>query len=400
MQKIIFIANNNIGFGGLSGGDRIFIEFIKNWYDKQDITLLGSEEAITISKERDVSNIGFIETDKASPFSHTSLLGLAAHYLRRITKGIIAVRKINCSEISHVYSISDFLPDLLPAFYLKKIRNKNIIWIAGYYLFAPSPFASDSPYKGLARLRGFIYWFLQRISYPIVNHYADYVLVTSEPDVDKFITKSRPRNKIIVVQGGVDISEAKQYLPFKEDIANKKYDACFVGRLHCQKGVRELIDIWREVVAKKSNAKLAIIGNGGLEHELKEKIAEFNLGKNIDMLGFKDGKEKYAIFKGSKMILHPAIYDSGGMAAAEGMAWGLPGISFDLEALKTYYPQGMIKTKCFDKQEFADNILKLLSNASFYEHVSEEARELIFEVWDWNKRADGIYDRIFLTSRV
>jgi glycosyltransferase involved in cell wall biosynthesis len=113
------------------------------------------------------------------------------------------------------------------------------------------------------------------------------------------------------------------------------------------------------------------------------------------MLGFKDGKEKYAIFKDSKMILHPAIYDSGGMAAAEGMAWGLPGISFDLEALKTYYPKGMVKTKCFDKKAFADNILKLLSDTSFYEHVSKEARELIFEVWDWDKRADKIYTQLF-----
>ena len=43
------------------------------------------------------------------------------------------------------------------------------------------------------------------------------------------------------------------------------------------------------------------------------------------------------------MVVHPAIFDSGGMAAAEAMAWGLPGVSFDLPALKTYYPQGMIK---------------------------------------------------------
>jgi len=31
------------------------------------------------------------------------------------------------------------------------------------------------------------------------------------------------------------------------------------------------------------------------------------------------------------------------MAAMEAMAWSLPGVCFDLEALKTYYPKGMVK---------------------------------------------------------
>ena len=31
------------------------------------------------------------------------------------------------------------------------------------------------------------------------------------------------------------------------------------------------------------------------------------------------------------------------MAAAEAMAWGLPGVSFDLESLKTYYQKVWLK---------------------------------------------------------
>jgi len=55
------------------------------------------------------------------------------------------------------------------------------------------------------------------------------------------------------------------------------------------------------------------------------------------------------------------------MSAAEAMAWGLPGVSFDLEALKTYYPKGMIKTPCFNHDKFAANIINLLSNQSLYQ---------------------------------
>ena len=73
------------------------------------------------------------------------------------------------------------------------------------------------------------------------------------------------------------------------------------------------------------------------------------------------------------------------------MAWGLPGVSFDLEALKTYYPKGMLKTSCFDTDEFAENILNLLSNTYQYKEMSLEALQFVHEEWEWNNRAKDIY---------
>ena len=237
---------------------------------------------------------------------------------------------------------------------------------------------------------------MQRPTYYIVRRFADLVFVTSEPDVEKFITKKRSKDKIIVVQGGVDIMESEKYM--KEGsiipVSERKYDACFVGRFHYQKGVLELIDIWKGVCKNKKDAKLAMIGDGLLESDVKEKINEYQLGNNIDLLGFRDGREKYEIFKQSKMMVHPATYDSGGMAAAEGMAWKLPGVSFDLEALKTYYPKGMIKAEIGNNKKFAENILELLDDKELYEKISNDAHNLIIEAWDWKKRSVKIMESI------
>ena len=82
------------------------------------------------------------------------------------------------------------------------------------------------------------------------------------------------------------------------------------------------------------------------------------------------------------------------MAAAGGMAWGLPGVSFDLESLKTYYPKGMVKTNVGDNGQFAENILKLLNNSEYYNQVSQDAHNLIVETWDWKKRAENILKAI------
>ncbi|MDD3486869.1 MAG: glycosyltransferase family 4 protein [Candidatus Moranbacteria bacterium] len=398
MRKIIFIANNNIGHG-LSGGDRIFIELGKDWQSKINITFVGSEEAIIISQSRGLRNIRFIEADQKKGYENIdSFWKSTKHVFSRTQKGVRCLKN-NPDELKsaeYVYSASDFWPDLWLAFWLKR-KTPKTIWLAGFYLFAPSPFSQNSPYKNSQRLKGFFYWLSQKPAYWIVKKYADFVFVTSEPDIQKFITRKRDKNKIIVVRGGVDISESEKYLQSGQIIPapGRKYDACFVGRFHPQKGVLELIDIWRRVVEKCKNAKLAMIGNGPLEQQIRDRIKKYDLENNIDLLGFCDGEEKYEIFKNSKIILHPAVYDSGGMSAAEGMAWELPAVSFDLPALKSYYPKGMLKAECSNIGEFAKNILRLLNDSDLYEKTACEALNFIREEWDWQKRAEEIFDQVF-----
>lgn len=295
----------------------------------------------------------------------------------------------------YLISGSDFWPDTLPAIYYKLKYPSNVSWIASFFLFAPKPWGKQSPYKGRKFFIGFLYWLTQRPIYYLIKKYADYVLVTSLPDVKRFITPKRGENRIIVIKGGIDIEPSKMYLDSGKIIPTnkRKYDACFVGRLHYQKGLLELVEIWKLVCQKKPQAKLAIIGIGPLENNLQEKIVKEGLGKNIELLGFKDGEEKYAIFKQSKIVVHPAIYDSGGMAACEAMAWGLPGVSFDLESLKSYYPKGMLKTDCFDLISFAANIVKLLDEGKYYQKISLDALSWARE-WDWQKKTQEFLEKV------
>lgn len=388
-SKLIIIANNNIGTGQ-SGGDTIFLEFIKHWQDKFSITVFGSAET-KILLDRYQLKPGFIKTDNVNPNCYPTSFNLFVNTVRRTFKGVLCffsnLKQFKNSK--YCYTVSDFYPDFTIGL-LYKMFNPKGIWLCGQYLFAPIPGSKYSPYEHQL-VKGTLYFLLQIFSRFFAQLFADQILITSEPDRSRF-----PGKKVIIVQGGVDTTESDKYLKRGDvkPVSKRSYDAVFQGRLHSQKGVLELMDIWKLVVKKSPKIKLALIGNGQLENELKNKIKKLKLSKNVILFGFQTGQKKYDIFKDSKIVVHPAIYDSGGMAAAEAMAWGLPGVSFDLEALKTYYPKGMIKTPSGDYQLFADNILKLLNDQNLYKKTSTDALSLIRNVWDWNKRANNLYDQI------
>jgi glycosyltransferase involved in cell wall biosynthesis len=115
--------------------------------------------------------------------------------------------------------------------------------------------------------------------------------------------------------------------------------------------------------------------------------------RNVEFFGFCDGVEKYKIVKASRVVVHPAVYDSGGMAAAEALCCGLPGVSFDLRSLQTYYPRGWLKAPVGDLPGFADRIYRLLSDEKLYAETSKEAYAAGLE-WDWNARAKAIWSAI------
>lgn len=385
------IAGGGISQLGLSGGDRILIEFVKKWAKMgHRIKIFVGKSGQIMYERYGIKKTKFILTSSFIVKKY-SFIGILFFEILSLFKGCLAALRIKepLERDIIIYSASDFWPDAIPAFIIK-LKNKKAKWIAGFYLFIPRPFSKDSPYKGKNFLKGTLYYLSQKPIYWLIKRYADMVFVTSEPDVEKFITKKRGKEKIIVVRGGVDTKLPTQVPEPKE----KKYDAVFIGRFHPQKGVLELINIWKYVVRKRQNAKLAVIGEGFLEKEIKNKIRQNNLGCNIDLLGFQDGIPKIKIFKQSKIVVHPAIYDSGGMAACEAMACGLPGVSFDLPALKTYYPKGMLKTKCFDLEEFSDNIIRLLTNQELYDKLSKEALKLVREEWDWDKRAGEVLKNV------
>lgn len=372
---------------GISGGDRIFIELSRRWSKKYPVTIYLWTEGYEMCKRQGLSGkkISF----KVSLMKPWRDFGFLINYVARIFEGIRIglTLKLENNKDMVVYSASEFWMDSLPTFILK-IRFPKITWVASWFQTAPNPIKgfAEGERRKRYRLSALFYWLVQLPIKPLIHKYSDFVLVNNDSEKKQFphLTK---KGRTIVVLGAVDLEKIDKYIK-KYRKVKKIYDAVFQGRFHPQKGVIELIDIWKKVVEKMPKVRLAMIGDGPLMDQAKTKIKDLSLEKNIKLFGYLfDGEEKYKIFAQSKIVVHPAFYDSGGMASSEAMAFGLPVVGFNLKSYESYYPKGMVKVEIGNLDAFANEIVKLLKNSERRNKIAREGLRMLKENWSWNKRA-------------
>lgn len=393
VQKIYIFALAAHG-QGISGSDRIFIEFARRWSKKSQVAIYVWEEGyeMCLRQRLKISNIKYQISDMR-PWKH---FGFIISYLARVIEGIrlgLTV-KLENNSLVYVYSASEFWMDSIPALILK-LRFSKIKWVAAWYQTAPYPWKgfAEGRREDTYKLNAFFYWFTQLPIKSLIDNFADFVLVNNENERLNF-PKLKQKRGAIVVYGAVDLNGITKWRDkFKK--LPKIYDAVFQGRLHPQKGILELIDIWRCVVDSRKDAKLIMIGDGPLMNKLQMKVKKLKLEKNVVTKGYLfDGENKYKIFSQSKIVLHPSFYDSGGMAAAEAMAFGIPCVGFDLKSFKSYYPKGMIKVEVGNIAEFGSAVISLLNSKSKRDKIGKEGLGMIEKSWSWDKRAEEVFYEI------
>ncbi|OGM31305.1 hypothetical protein A2803_03880 [Candidatus Woesebacteria bacterium RIFCSPHIGHO2_01_FULL_44_21] len=390
MRTIIYIFALAAQGTGISGGDRIFMEFARHWSKHASVGIYLSSDGRKMCVRQKLSGVHLqYKVSKIYPGLKFSFL---VNYLALILAGVRLGLTIKLEDPRNtiLYSASEFWMDSLPCLILK-FRYHEARWVASWYQTAPNPLSGFS--GGRYRIKALYYWLAQLPVKPLVARFANCVLVNNVNEKKVFTVLNKKR-RVGIVFGAVPLEEIENWKA-KNGIQTKRYDSAFQGRFHPQKGVVELVDIWSRVVKRRPKAKLLMIGDGPLMKEVKEKIGELGLGNNIKLLGYVfDGDKKYKIFSQSKLVVHPAFYDSGGMASAEAMAFGIPAVGFDLPAYKSYYPHGMIKVKKGDIRSFAHAIVELLGDNLRRNKLGQEAFEMIKKSWSWQDRADEIFKMV------
>ncbi len=374
MENRIFCLANSFWNTGLSGGDVRFVEIAKVMAERNfRLYVLTSKIASNLFKENGLNKVDYVITPKIF-----DKLGIYISYILRTFYAIFWI--LFHKKPDAFYSISDFFPDVIPAFLFKTKKNQ---WIQVIHHLYQSPLKRKGNF--IVNLIGFLF---QNFSLHFIKMKATKIIVVNRILQSELIIKKKfSSEKIFVSSNGLNLSEFEN-IPVA--ISEKTYDGVMVARLAPNKGVLDLPLIWKLVREKRKEAKLALIGGWGFENfkvEVEKAIYENGEKGFIDILGFIPRERVLSILKSSKVFVFPSYEEGWGISIAEAMACELPVVAWDLPIYCYVFENQIIQVKKGNYKEMANKILDLLDNEEKRKAIAKKGKEFI-KRYDWKKVAE------------
>lgn len=152
----------------------------------------------------------------------------------------------------------------------------------------------------------------------------------------------------------------------------------YMGRLTPEKGLRLLLQAWKELAEANMNIPLKIIGKGPLDEELQQFVEDNGL-YNVEILGHKHRNEALQILKGATALVFPSQwYETFGLVNIEAYATGKPVIAAGFGTMLEVIENG--KTGLHfapnDPQDLADKVRCLWEEPALTHQLGEQARKI------------------------
>lgn len=363
----------------LTGGDRVFIEIGKRLIQEgHRLIVLTSEQGKEGCQNAGLQAEFWVFDNKERKGLAGALIGLIV----KMVKASLYLRKRELKGKTIIYPVSDLIYDVFPALFAKGEEKKLI---ALYHMIKPSPL--EGGYRGYFRKKGISLDWRSLLNYlqdrlSLLCMKLGYHLIIPQSHYNRlFLEKRLPKEKIapLDLNPGIEWDVISNITP-----SDKRYDACWMGRYHPQKGIDDLIEIWDFIRKKRKDAKLVLIGD--VVEKVSPMVKKYGLEENITFTGFLYGIEKFQVLSQSKIFLIPSYYESWAFVIGEALACGLPVVAYDLPIYRDIYPQGLIRVPIGDKKAFAEEVLRLLDNEIEREKISAEGRRDALR-YNWDETA-------------
>ncbi|MFT3886350.1 MAG: glycosyltransferase family 4 protein [Flavobacteriales bacterium] len=223
-------------------------------------------------------------------------------------------------------------------------------------------------------------WILRR---PFAMAYGEPTLAIraaeQNPDDGRFFAA---KFDAIIPNGIVDVRGS---VPERTAAPGEPLVILFTGVLIPSKGVRILLEAFREVVERGGDVKLELMGKWGdhsFEAECKAFLADHGLSDRVTFLGVKRGADKFRHFAGCDIFCFPSYFEAEtfGIVLVEAMMFAKPVVTTDWRGIPSVVIDGRngYVVPPHDAPAVAEQLLRLVHDAGLRERMGGEGRR-IFE---------------------
>lgn len=209
------------------------------------------------------------------------------------------------------------------------------------------------------------------VGYLLAGFRAKHIFWVSQSSFDGYAFHKLFARKSSVLYNVIDTDEI--YTKLSQDPNTYDYDLIYVGRLTYQKNPQRLLRLCARLKQDKPDLKVAIVGTGELEDELKTLSQELNLEDTVHFLGFQPNPIKMVAC--SKAMILTSRWEGTPMCALEAMALGTPVVSTPSDGMKDLLTDGVSGYLTESDEQMAEDLLKIFTQPEHRQLLAENARK-------------------------
>ena len=226
------------------------------------------------------------------------------------------------------------------------------------------------------------------VAYLLAGFRAKHILWVSNSSYEGYAFHKLFAKKSSVLYNIID---TEQIFEKKAKDANTyDYDMIYVGRLTFQKDPQRLMRLCARLKESKPDLKVAIVGTGELEAEVKTLCEELGIQNNVQFLGFQSNAIK--MIHDSKAMILTSRWEGTPMCALEAMALGTPVVSTPSDGMTDLLDDGVNGYLTDDDAQMAERLLKIMKEPDHRAYLGENARKKFANINDAPKYKQAISD--------
>ena len=202
-------------------------------------------------------------------------------------------------------------------------------------------------------------------------------------------------SKIVVLKPGIDLNNFK---PPNSKNKRTTINLLFVGRLVVEKGVLEVIQMFKDLLLDFPNIKLTISGNGPLFETINEQIGSGQL-KQVSLLGSVPYDQMSDVYRNADIFIHYPIgsktwIEQYGMVLVEALASGLAVLALDKGSIREVIGTG---GAIANEKSFKNKLKEIIQNRSYRESLKKKSRKYALDNYDsriYAKEIEKIYNKL------